>query len=119
MLRQGMNGNRWFSDTDTVRLSPSPTLRTCFVEACGEFIEPGERQPLSFPKLARTIRAVKASLLLLLLLSFAFEVHAADPAGKGPKPGALKIRVSQSAINTRSAVLWVAQEQGLFARYGL
>ncbi len=65
------------------------------------------------------IRAVKTLFVLLLLLAFGFEVHGADPAGKSPQPKTARIRVSQSALNTRSAILWVAQEQGLFSRNGL
>jgi ABC-type nitrate/sulfonate/bicarbonate transport system substrate-binding protein len=31
----------------------------------------------------------------------------------------LRARVSQSAVNTRSAILWIAQGQGLFSKHGL
>jgi NitT/TauT family transport system substrate-binding protein len=30
-----------------------------------------------------------------------------------------KLRISQSAVNTRSAVLWIAQGQGIFAKHGV
>ena len=30
-----------------------------------------------------------------------------------------KLRVSQSTLNTRAAILWIAQAQGLFAKYGV
>ncbi len=65
------------------------------------------------------IKVAKMLFLLSSLLGFALEVHSADVATKTPKPATARIRVSQSAVNTRSAVLWVAQEQGLFAKHGL
>ena len=65
------------------------------------------------------IKVGRMFFLLLSLLGFAFEAHSAEVATKTPKPGLAKVRVSQSAVNTRSAVLWIAQGQGLFAKYGL
>ncbi|HEY7217248.1 MAG TPA: ABC transporter substrate-binding protein [Candidatus Binatia bacterium] len=35
------------------------------------------------------------------------------------KPAPTKLRISQSAVNARSAVLWIAQGQGIFAKYGV
>ena len=35
------------------------------------------------------------------------------------KTALTKLRISQSAVNTRSAVLWIAQGRGFFAKYGL
>lgn len=43
---------------------------------------------------------------------------AAQPLTKSSKP-LLKTRVSQSAISSRSAVLWIAHEQGIFAKHGV
>ncbi len=42
---------------------------------------------------------------------------AADSAAKTTK--LVKLRVSQSTLNTRAAILWIAQAQGFFAKYGL
>jgi NitT/TauT family transport system substrate-binding protein len=58
-------------------------------------------------------------LLWLSLINFISEVVAAEPVRQLPKSATIKLRVSQSALNTRSAVLWIGQEQGLFAKYGL
>ena len=55
--------------------------------------------------------------LLLFLFVFPFVIRAAEVP---PKVGKLiKLRVSQSTLNTRAAILWIAQAQGLFAKYGL
>ena len=35
------------------------------------------------------------------------------------KPALTKLRISQSAVNARSAVLWIAQGQGIFAKHGV
>src|SRR5258706_1800639 len=52
--------------------------------------------------------------LLTAIVDFA---HAAD---SGARPVKLaRMRLSQSTVNTRSAILWVAQAQGFFAKYGL
>ena len=41
-------------------------------------------------------------------------------AASAPGKSALtKLRISQSAVNARSAVLWIAQGQGIFAKHGL
>jgi len=42
---------------------------------------------------------------------------AADSAGRTGK--LVKLRVSQSTLNTRAAILWIAQAQGFFAKNGL
>ena len=42
--------------------------------------------------------------------------QAAAPTGKA---SLTKVRISQSAVNTRSAVLWIAKGQGFFTKYGL
>jgi NitT/TauT family transport system substrate-binding protein len=60
----------------------------------------------------------KTTIFLLALLAHRFDAGAAQGAAKSNKP-LTKIRISQSAVNTRSAVLWIAQSQGLFARHGL
>jgi NitT/TauT family transport system substrate-binding protein len=43
--------------------------------------------------------------------------RAAEPASKTAKLA--KLRLSQSTVNTRSAIIWIAQAQGFFAKYGL
>ena len=43
-------------------------------------------------------------------------------AGAAPamvKPALTKVRISQSAVNTRSAVFWIAQGQGIFTKHGV
>jgi NitT/TauT family transport system substrate-binding protein len=45
-------------------------------------------------------------------------LHAAAAPAPG-KSGLTKLRISQSAVNARSAVLWIAQGQGIFAKHGL
>lgn len=61
------------------------------------------------------------SLALFLLASLLIDsdLHGAQSTAKSGKETPTKIRVSQSAVNTRSAVLWVAERQGFFARNGL
>jgi len=58
-------------------------------------------------------------IFLSLILAFSLNAHAAAPAGQPTAPTPARIRISQSALNTRSAVLWVAQAQGFFAKNGL
>lgn len=56
---------------------------------------------------------------LVYLFAFGIDlpaVYAATATGKLPLA---KVRISQSAVNTRSAVLWIAKGQGFFAKYGL
>jgi NitT/TauT family transport system substrate-binding protein len=55
--------------------------------------------------------------LSLVLIASPSLVGAAEISAKAAK--LVKVRVSQSTINTRSAIIWVAQAQGLFAKYGL
>jgi ABC-type nitrate/sulfonate/bicarbonate transport system substrate-binding protein len=50
-------------------------------------------------------------------LAAARPIDAADPSAKAAK--LIKLRVSQSTLNTRAAILWIAQAQGLFAKYGV
>jgi ABC-type nitrate/sulfonate/bicarbonate transport system substrate-binding protein len=57
--------------------------------------------------------------LFLIFLGPLPELCAAQVAQKSAPPILSKIRISQSAVNTRSAVLWIAQGQGFFARSGL
>ncbi len=56
---------------------------------------------------------------LLVLLSIGNPLHAAQSGAKSGRPALAKIRISQSAVNTRSAILWIAHGQGLFAKNGL
>ena len=55
--------------------------------------------------------------LLLFLFVFPFVIRAAEVPAKAGK--LIKVRVSQSTLNTRAAILWIAQAQGLFAKYGV
>lgn len=55
--------------------------------------------------------------IFLLTLLAAQPSRAAEPANKSGK--LIKLRVSQSTLNTRAAILWIAQAQGFFAKYGL
>ena len=43
--------------------------------------------------------------------------RAAEPASKTAR--LTRLRLSQSTVNTRSAIIWIAQAQGFFAKYGL
>jgi ABC-type nitrate/sulfonate/bicarbonate transport system substrate-binding protein len=56
---------------------------------------------------------------LLIFLGQLPELYAAQVVQKSAPPILSKIRISQSAVNTRSAVLWIAQGRGFFARNGL
>jgi len=64
-------------------------------------------------------RSITIILLTLLLVGNDFRAEAAQVAPKTARPGLAKIRISQSAVNTRSAVLWIAHGQGIFAKNGL
>ncbi len=55
--------------------------------------------------------------ILGFYLLAAHSSDAADSAAKTTK--LVKLRVSQSTLNTRAAILWIAQAQGFFAKYGL
>ena len=57
--------------------------------------------------------------LLVLFLGYLPDLYAAQVPQKNSPPLLTKIRISQSAVNTRSAVLWIAQGQGFFAKNGL
>ena len=59
----------------------------------------------------------KAILGLYFCLAAAQPIGAAEPGAKAAK--LVKLRVSQSTLNTRAAILWIAQAQGFFAKYGL
>jgi ABC-type nitrate/sulfonate/bicarbonate transport system substrate-binding protein len=60
-----------------------------------------------------------AVIVLLLALMAMMEAHAAQAPLKGARSALAKIRVSQSAVNTRSAILWIADGRGLFAKHGI
>jgi ABC-type nitrate/sulfonate/bicarbonate transport system substrate-binding protein len=55
------------------------------------------------------------AIFLSLIFTFTLDARGAAPTGSAPA----RVRVSQSALNTRSAVLWIAQAQGFFAKNGL
>jgi len=55
----------------------------------------------------------------ILSLFIGNDLHGAQTPAKSSKSALAKIRISQSAVNTRSAILWIAQGQGLFAKHGL
>ncbi len=57
--------------------------------------------------------------LLVLVLGYLPKIYAAQAVPTGTQPGPTRIRISQSAVNTRSTVLWIAQGQGFFAKNGL
>lgn len=69
-------------------------------------------------KLVRKVPLAKLIALLILLAGASDVQSAQSPSGAG-KPALTKLRMSQSAVNTRSAVLWVAKGQGFFAKHGL
>lgn len=56
-------------------------------------------------------------LLILGLVGAPQMARAAEPASKTAKLA--KLRLSQSTVNTRSAIIWIAQAQGFFTKYGL
>ncbi|MBM4264147.1 MAG: hypothetical protein FJ145_22330 [Deltaproteobacteria bacterium] len=60
----------------------------------------------------------KLELQLVFALVIPNLLFAAQPTAKSSRPLA-KARVSQSAISSRSAVLWIAHEQGIFAKHGV
>ena len=64
-------------------------------------------------------RSITIILLTLLLVGNDFRAEAAQVAPKTARPSLARIRISQSAVNTRSAVLWIAHGQGIFAKNGL
>jgi NitT/TauT family transport system substrate-binding protein len=67
-----------------------------------------------------TLKRSTITLALSLLLFLLFVSSASQAAEVGAKASKLvKLRVSQSTLNTRSAILWIAQDQGFFARHGL
>jgi ABC-type nitrate/sulfonate/bicarbonate transport system substrate-binding protein len=66
--------------------------------------------------------ALAKLIALLILLAGALDEQAAQsaqPPSAAGESGLTKVRISQSAVNTRSAVLWIAKGQGFFAKYGL
>lgn len=69
-------------------------------------------------RVGNTFRSI-ALVSLALLIGNKFYADAAQIAPKTARPGLAKIRISQSAVNTRSAILWIAEGQGLFAKNGI
>jgi ABC-type nitrate/sulfonate/bicarbonate transport system substrate-binding protein len=67
----------------------------------------------------RAMIKVGRAFFFSFVFAFTLDAHAAVPTSKASGPTAAKLRISQSALNTRSAVLWIAQAQGLFAKNGL
>ena len=63
------------------------------------------------------IRRLSSLLLAVLLAGIVDSAQGADSPARPAK--LIRMRLSQSTVNTRSAILWVAQAQGLFAKYGL
>ena len=58
--------------------------------------------------------------LLVLVLGYLPKIYAAQAVPEqAHSPAPPRIRISQSAVNTRSTVLWIAQGQGFFAKNGL
>jgi ABC-type nitrate/sulfonate/bicarbonate transport system substrate-binding protein len=57
---------------------------------------------------------------LIFVSLLALIVNSAQAADSPARPAKLiRMRLSQSTVNTRSAILWVAQAQGFFTKYGL
>jgi NitT/TauT family transport system substrate-binding protein len=54
-----------------------------------------------------------------ILLAVPADLRALAAPAPAVKPALIKLRISQSAVNTRSAVLWIAQGQGIFAKHGI
>jgi NitT/TauT family transport system substrate-binding protein len=64
--------------------------------------------------------SARATLLLIfILVASRIDSQAAAALSTTSKPALTKLRISQSAVNTRSAVLWIAQGQGIFAKHGV
>ena len=63
------------------------------------------------------IRRLSPLLWAFLLAGIVNSAQAADSPARPAK--LIRMRLSQSTVNTRSAILWVAQAQGFFAKYGL
>ena len=61
----------------------------------------------------------KTSLIVavIALLALSQPARAAEPPSKTSRLA--RLRLSQSTVNTRSAIIWIAQAQGFFAKYGL
>jgi len=58
--------------------------------------------------------------LIILIAAFLGAGQIARAAETASKPAKLtKLRLSQSTVNTRSAIIWIAQAQGFFAKCGL
>ena len=66
----------------------------------------------------RTIirRCCLIGLILISSLTITQGVAVKSPSGQ---PGLTKLRISQSAVNARSAVLWIAQGQRIFAKHSV
>lgn len=60
-----------------------------------------------------------SAIILLASLSIGIDSQAAQVVAKSGSPAVTKVRISQSAVNTRSAVLWIAEGQGIFAKHGI
>ena len=54
-----------------------------------------------------------------LLILDCGRLQAAQVAPKSARSALTKVRISQSAVNNRSAVLWIAESQGIFAKNGI
>jgi ABC-type nitrate/sulfonate/bicarbonate transport system substrate-binding protein len=60
---------------------------------------------------------ILAIALTIFALNYA-RVNLCAAAAPG-KSALTKLRISQSAVNARSAILWIAQGQGIFAKHGV
>ncbi|MSP38109.1 MAG: ABC transporter substrate-binding protein [Deltaproteobacteria bacterium] len=63
------------------------------------------------------MQLISQLIFVCLLAGMINAAHAADSPARPTK--LIRMRLSQSTVNTRSAILWVAQAQGFFAKYGL
>ncbi len=76
------------------------------------------RYQLSRRTVSKKIPAITFALWpLMFLLSGPVALRAAEVSAKASK--LIKLRISQSTLNTRAAIFWIAQEQGFFSKNGL
>ena len=57
------------------------------------------------------------ALAVSLIIAASSSTKAAESASKAAK--LTRLRLSHSTVNTRSAIVWIAEAQGSFAKYGL
>lgn len=65
------------------------------------------------------MNCAKVKLFALIFALSCSGGEAAEPSGEAAKFATTRLRVTQSAVNTRSAVLWIAASRRLFSKHGL